>query len=644
MVFLISNSEVVVNLFSAIKNDKKFLALMMGVLIAIMFELSALFNLQTPQIVRIILCLGLISLFGREVLQKGFAALKELNFKSINLLMTLAATGALYLKEFEEAAVVIVLFALAERLEEFGFDQSKMTIKKLLDQIPAMALKKGDAEPVLVTTLKIGDIVLIKPGDALPVDGKVLEGSTSVDESSVTGEPLPRDKNIGDFVFAGTINLSGYLEVEVQKLPEHSTIAKIVELTLTATNQKSETELFIRQFSSKYTPFVLFCVFLLMTIPTLVFGQPFEKWFSEALSLLVISCPCALVISTPISIYAGMTNAAKNGLLIKGGKYLELIGKVQTVALDKTRTLTYGKPQVTDILTFSDFSKEEILACAAGLEMKSEHPLAASVVKQAQTQGLTLHDHENFHSILGKGASSSCITCNDGIHYLGRPSFIQERIPLSFAMKSQVDGLEKFGKTVILMADQKVIKGAIAFSDTIKPEAKESVDELKNLGINVVMLTGDQSKSAQLVGDAVGIKDVQASLLPQDKEKAIRILTDQKLSVAMVGDGINDAPALARASIGIAMGAAGSDIAIETASISILNDDIKSIPYLIRLGRKTLITIKFNTLIAVIVKLSFVGLALMGHGQLVLAIVADVVLTLFVILNSLRIMSFSKEI
>ncbi|HJU54706.1 MAG TPA: cation-translocating P-type ATPase, partial [Pyrinomonadaceae bacterium] len=498
----------------------------------------------------------------------------------------------------------------------------------------------GAARDVPVSEIEVGDLLVIKPSDMIALDAEVVSGSSSVDESTITGEPLPKDKQPGKPVFAGTLNLHGYMEARVTKRAADSTLAKIIETTFQATKTKAETQKFIEKFSSYYTPSIILVALLLVLVPTLAFGAPFEAWLGKALTLLVIACPCALVISTPISIYAAIGNASSRGALVKGGKYIEAIGRVKAVALDKTRTLTYGKPKVTDVIPFGEATREHLLACAAGIESYSEHPLAQSIVDAARSENVVLHEAENFEAVLGKGVKADCVVCYDRHHCVGKLPFITEEHDVQEEVVARVDALHREGKTSMVISNNDGVEGIIAVTDELKPESKEAVAELRRLGVEVVMLTGDNRAPAEAVAKEVGIHEVRAEMLPEDKAAAIRELTTKYGAVAMVGDGVNDAPALALASVGIAMGAAGSDTAIESASIALLNDRLELVPFLFRLGRKTISTIKANTALAVLTKLLFVGLAIAGLSSLALAIFADVGVTVLVILNSLRLLRF----
>jgi Cd2+/Zn2+-exporting ATPase len=627
---------------SGLWQDRKFLWLLGSVAVVAVFEFLSLTGRQLPRNVAAPFFALIILAVGWRTIWHGLKALGKLNFRSINLLMVIAMVGAFYLGEYEEAAVVIVLFSLGERLEAFGIQSSKSALQALVDRTPKTGLVKsenGELETKL-EDIKIGDVLIIKPSDMIPLDAEVSSGASSVDESTITGEPLPRDKHAGDAVFAGTLNMQGYLEARVLKTEKDSTLAKIIETTFAATKTKAETQKFIETFAGYYTPSIIVIATLLVTVPTLVFGQPFNSWFEQAITILVIACPCALVISTPISIYAAIGNASGKGALVKGGKYIEAIGQIRAVAMDKTRTLTYGKPKVTDVLPFGETSREHLLACSAGIEKYSEHPLAQAIVTAASEERIEIHHVENFQAVIGKGAKADCVVCYDSHHCIGKLPFISEEHHVQDEIVKMVEALQAQGKTSIVISSNGGVEGIIALTDELKPESRQAVSDLRALGIETVMLTGDNHAPAEAVAKEVGITEVRAELLPEHKADAIRELLAKYGSTAMVGDGVNDAPALALSSVGIAMGAAGSDTAIEAASIAILNDRLELIPYLVRLGRKTISTIKINTTLAVATKLVFIVLAILGISSLALAIFADVGVTVLVILNSLRLLNF----
>ncbi|MEQ1646398.1 MAG: heavy metal translocating P-type ATPase, partial [Pyrinomonadaceae bacterium] len=407
----------------------------------------------------------IILAIGRGTLLSGLTALGKLNFKSINLLMTIAIIGAFYLGEYEEAAVVVVLFTLGETLEKFGIATSKSALQALVDRAPKTAAIKaadGQITDTPLADIKLGDILVLKPSDMVAMDAEVVSGSSSVDESTITGEPLPRDKHAGDNVFAGTLNMQGYLEARVTKLAKDSTLSKIIETTFAATKTKAETQKFIETFAGYYTPSIIFIAVLLVAVPTLLFAQPFNVWFEQAITILVIACPCALVISTPISIYASIGNASARGALVKGGKYIEAIGQVKAIAMDKTRTLTYGKPKVTDVIPFGETTREHLLACAAGIETYSEHPLAQAIVDAARDEKIEIHGVENFQAVMGKGAQADCVICYDKHHCIGKLPFITEEHSVQQEVVKKVEELQQQGKTSIVVSSNGGVEGIIA--------------------------------------------------------------------------------------------------------------------------------------------------------------------------------------
>ncbi|WP_213106235.1 heavy metal translocating P-type ATPase [Candidatus Protochlamydia amoebophila] len=624
-------------------NEPKILWLIVGTLFIAVFEFLSLGGIHLPKEIALPFFLTFTLFFGRETLWHGLKALFNLNFKSINLLMFIAVVGAFYLGEYPEGTIVIILFTLAERLEDVGIAKSQSAIDSFLNKIPKTVFIKDQELPIDISQVKIGTVVLIKPGQMIPLDGIVKSGSSFVDESAITGEPLAKDKRTGDELFAGSLNKQGFIEMEVSKTASDSTIEKIRELTFHATKHKAKTQQFIEIFSQFYTPFVILLATFWTFFNWQVLHQPFNQGLADALALLVIACPCALVISTPISIFSAIGHASSKGALIKGGKYLEAMGQVNAMAIDKTRTLTKGQPIVTHVIPFGNHSKELLLSCAAGIEKLSEHPLAQSIVQAAQIENLTPHPVENFESFIGKGAKADCLICDDKHHCIGKLEFILEEQHLPQDFIDLIDTYQKEGKTVVVVSTHKKVEGIIVLEDEIRSDSAQFVADLKQLQVYPIMLTGDHLNVAHSIAQQVGIQVVKANLLPQDKSKAIEELLKEYRTVAMFGDGVNDAPALALSSVGISMSSLGSDTALEAASIVILNDNLSLIPYLIKLGRKTLSTIKINITFALLVKILFIVLALLSISNLALAIFADVGVTLLVILNSLKLMNFKPK-
>ena len=621
-------------------HDKKFVFLLIAVVLVIALEILSLTGIHIPMPYAPFIFAAFILGIGYKVLWKGLEALVRLNFSSINLLMTIAVIAAFYLGEYPEAAVVIVLYALSEELENIGIKTSKSALDELVAKSPKTAVLKDSGEAVAIEKVMKGAIIRIKPGDQIPLDGKIVSGSTTIDEAPITGEPIPKDKHEGDLVFAGTLNKNGYIEVETTAIAKDTTFSKIIRLTFEAQMHKSPTQKFIQQFSKYYTPSVILLAVALLVIPVYILNQDFNHWLLQAVTLLVISCPCALVISTPIAIFAAIGNASSKGALVKGGKYIEALAKLKAIALDKTRTITFGKPVVSDIIPLNGIDKEELLADAAGTEVFSEHPLAEAIIEAARKEGIEPHKVEKFKSVAGKGAMAECLVCEDETIFIGKLNFIREHQPVTEEAEHIVERLSHQGKTSVVVSLGNGVAGIIGLMDEIKPDSAAALKEIESMNIEPIMLTGDSQKAANYVAQQVGIKEVFGNLLPENKAEKIKELLAKYKVVAMVGDGINDAPALAQSTVGIAMGAAGSATAIETANIALMNDKLSLIPFLIRLSKATLLRIRINIFGAILVKVVFIALALFGYSHLALAIAADVGVTLVVILISLNLMKY----
>jgi Cd2+/Zn2+-exporting ATPase len=621
-------------------NDKKFLFLLFAIAIVIALEVLSIIGIHIPMPYAPFVFAAFILGIGYNVIWNGIKALFKLQFSNINLLMLIAVIGAFYLKEFPEAAVLVVLYVLGERLEDIGIETSKSALDELVSKAPKTAFVKSQNEFVPIDKIEVGTIIQVKAGEMIPLDGIIISGETAVDEAAITGEPIPQDKHKGNNLFAGTLNKNGFIEIETTKLSVDTTFSKIIRLTFEAQANKSETQKFIQQFSRYYTPSMILLAVLLFVIPVFVFNLDFNHWLQQAITLLVIACPCALVISTPVAIYAAIGNASAKGALVKGGKYLEAMANIKAIALDKTRTITFGNPIVSDIFPLNGTSREELLACTAGAEIFSEHPLAQAIVDASRKEGFEPHKAEGFKSIMGKGATAKCLVCEDETVYVGKLDFIKEHQHTDKEAEKIVEQLSSQGKTSVVVSFGNGVAGIIGLMDEIKPDSAAALQELEMLNIEPVMLTGDSEKAANYVAEQVGIKKIFGNLLPENKSEKIKELLQQYSKVAMVGDGINDAPALAQSTVGIAMGAAGSDTAIETANIALMNDKLSLIPFLIQLSRKTLQRIKLNTIGAIAVKLIFITLAFVGYSNLVFAIAADVGVTLIVILTSLNLMKF----
>lgn len=576
---------------------------------------------------------------GYRIARSGLAALIRGRTLGIDLLMTIAVVGAALIGEWAEGAAVVVLFSLGEALEGLTVDKARDAIRSLMDLSPPTAVVKDAAgeRAVPVAQLLPGDIVVVRPGERVAADGRVAHGSTTINQAPITGESLPVAKEVGDEVYAGTVNERGYIEVAVTKRAQDTTLAKIIDLVEKAQGSKAPSQRFVDQFAKYYTPAVIVGAVLVAALPPLL-GQPFLPWLYKALVLLVIACPCALVISTPVAIVAGIGRASRSGVLIKGGAYLEAMGGVQALAVDKTGTLTEGRPAVTDVLPLAGQSVAEVLTLAAAVESQSEHPLAGAVLRAAQEQGLRPAQPRDFEALTGRGAQARVA---GELVVVGNLSLFPTA---DEAVQARVAALQAEGKTVLLVGRAAVPEGLIAVADQLRPGVARVVARLRDAGVRaIVMLTGDNERTAQAVARRVGITAVRANLLPEHKTTAIRELLAEHGPVAMVGDGVNDAPALATASVGIAMGAAGSDTALETADVALMADDLGKLPYLIRLSRSALGIIRANIAFSLVVKAVFLALTLAGLANLWLAIFADTGAALLVISNSMRLLRFRDD-
>lgn len=549
--------------------------------------------------------------------------------------MIIAIGGAAYLGELPEAMIIIVLFALGEMLEDYWIMKSKQALENLTNTMPKVGFVKNIWE-VAIDKITIGSIIIVKSWEQIPVDGHIVFGDALIDEATITWEPLPKSKTLKEVVFSWTMNLNWYIEIETTKKWKDSTLAKIIDITYNSSQKKANYERFIQTFARYYTPSVMFLALLLIVIPVIFLWWDFNHWFWQAITLLIIACPCALVLSTPVAVFSAIGNATSHGIVIKGAKYLEEIGKIKAIAMDKTRTLTKGEPQISDIISLNGTDENIFLACIAGMEQYSEHPIARCVVQEAQKRWIKLHEHKDFVSVWGKGIKSECLVCKDTHRCLGSIKFVAEEHTIPEDIKKKIYTLEDEGKTVIFVSSHKEVIWIIGITDAIRQESKVTVDELQKMDIEVVMLTGDHQKAGEIIAKEVGITEIKGSLLPDQKAEEIEKLVKKYGSVAMLWDGINDAPALAMSSVGIAMGAVWADMAIENADIALMNDKIWLIPYLIRLSRNCHNIITFNTVLAIGVKWCVLWLAIFGISNLSLAIVSDVGVTIFVVINSLR--------
>ncbi len=581
---------------------------------------------------------------GYKLFIKGFRNLTRFRF-DMNTLMTIAILGAAAIGEWGEGAVVVLLFAISEALESYSMDKARQSIRSLMNIAPkeATVRRSGIDMTIPVDELEIGDVMVIKPGQRLAMDGTVVAGYSTVNQAAITGESIPVSKCAGDDVFAGTLNEEGVLEVEVTKRSEDTTIAKIIHLVEEAQAERAPSQAFVDRFAKYYTPAIMLLALGTILVPPLFFNGDWNRWIYEGLALLVVGCPCALVMSTPVAIVTAIGNAARNGVLMKGGIHLEEMGALNVIAFDKTGTLTKGRPEVTDIVAFSGRSDQEILGIAAAIEQWSNHPLAAAVVRKAKERGGHAPRVSGFSSITGKGVKA---VVEGAAYYIGSPKLFADVLPggMEQDVTARILALQQQGKTAMLLGNESGVLGIIAVADQARENSVMALRKLREAGIKrAVMLTGDNRAAAEAIGARLGIDEVRAELLPQEKLAAIKRLQAEHGKVAMVGDGINDAPALAAAAVGIAMGGAGTDTALETADIALMGDDLAALPYTIRLSRRTLGIIKENITFSLAVKLLAVLLIIPQWLTLWIAVFADMGATLIVIANSLRLARTKKK-
>lgn len=576
--------------------------------------------------------------FARKALALGLSGTPF----SIETLMSVAALGALVIGEAEEAAAVVFLFSIGELLESVAAGHARAGIRALASLVPKTAVlldALGGQREVAAASLRVNDHVLVRPGDRVSADGVIIQGSSSLDESPVTGESAPCAKTTGDHVFAGSINVDGVLEVRVEKTAADNTIARIIQLVEQAQASKAPTARFIERFSRYYTPAVMALAALVVILPPLVMGGDWSTWLYRGLALLLIACPCALVLSTPAAIASGLAAGTRRGLLIKGGSALETIGRVKTVAFDKTGTLTEGKPRVTDVAAFTQQSGEEILALFASVESGSNHPLAKAIVAHAEAADTLIPTASNASATAGKAVHA---TVAGRALAIGSPVYAAQAAILSTEQQAQIETLQNDGKTVSVLFDEQSREalGLVALRDESRDDAQQGVAQLKAMGVRSVMLTGDNRRTAQAIAGHLGM-EWQAELLPEDK---LRLINEMKLNtkVAMVGDGINDAPALATADVGIAMGG-GTDVAIETADAALLKNSVTDVAHLVALSRATMANIHQNVIFALGLKGVFLITTVLGITGLWFAVLADTGATALVTLNALRLLRFKDK-
>jgi len=609
------------------------------------------------------LALVALGLVGPKIAQNAWRTFRTNRELNIDALMTIAAIGAVIIGTYVEAGLVMVLYAIGEALEEYTADRARHAIRSLLELTPPTATRLGPAgeEIVPVAELRVGDRILIKPGERVPVDGTIVAGYSLVNQASITGESRLIERGSGDPLFAGTINGDGSLELIVDRPAAESMVARMIHLVQEAQERRAPVQRVVDRFARIYTPAVVMLAVLVASIPPLLFGQPFLNpdpetfgWLYRGLALLVVACPCALVISTPVSIVSALSTAARNGVLIKGGAYIETLARVRTIAIDKTGTLTTGKPAVVGLRVLGCLANDvvpvghcqtcdELLMLAGAVERRSEHPLAHAIVQAATLRGLDLPMAENVRALTGQGVVG---VVNGNKVLIGSHRVFDQTLTHDeqHCLAAQRDS--QSGYTPLMVGVDGEYRGTITVADTIREESRNAVAALRALGLRVVMLTGDDPATARRIADDIGVDEVRAGLLPEAKAAAVSALRQPDGAVAMVGDGINDAPALATADVGIAIGkqAGGTTQAMETADITLLSGDLRQLPFAIELSRQTMRTIAVNVTFSIGIKLLFIGLVLAGLGTMWMAVLADVGASLLVTLNGMRLLGFRSRL
>ncbi|WP_044736099.1 heavy metal translocating P-type ATPase [Geobacillus kaustophilus] len=587
----------------------------------------------------VVMYLAAIVIGGYSLFWTGLRNLVRWQF-DMKTLMTIAILGAAAIGEWQEGAVVVILFAVSEALERYSMENARRSIASLMEMAPAEAIVRRGAEEMTVPVedVRVGEVMIVKPGGKIALDGIVISGASTVNEAAITGESLPVGKTVDDPVFAGTLNGEGFLEVEVTKRADETTLAKMIDLVEEVQAERAPSQAFVDRFARYYTPFIIVAALLVAIAPPLMIGGDWLDWLYRGLAVLVIGCPCALVISTPVAIVTAIGNAARRGVLIKGGIHLEQIGRLRAVAFDKTGTLTKGEPAVTDIVVYEG-SREQLLTIAAAIENRSQHPLASAIVRKAEEERAPFLDVsvDGFQSLTGQGVKA---VIGGDTYYIGSPALFTSLVgKLPNEAEQQITAFRKEGKTVMAVGTADRLLGLVAAADQLRPSAPHTIAALRRLGVaEVAMVTGDHEQTAQAIGRQAGVSDIRAGLLPEEKLAAIRELKQRCGVTAMVGDGVNDAPALAAADVGVAMGGAGTDTALETADVVLMADDLRQLPYTIRLGRRTLAVIRQNIAFALGLKALALAAAIPGWLTLWLAVFADMGATLLVTLNSMRLL------
>ncbi len=578
---------------------------------------------------------------GYPIAIKGWTELRSAK-PGMNLLMGVAVIGAVVLGEWTEAAMVVFLFALAQYLESWSMGRARKSIGNLMEERPVTArIVNGEETHIIaVEMVNLGDIIAVKAGERIPTDGIVVSGESHIDQSMITGESMPVRVVVDSLVHAGTLNKNGYLKFKVTKTFPDSTYSKITQLVTDAQTQKAPRQQFVEKFAGYYTPIIMTIAAMIAVLPPVLFHLSWHEWIYRALVLLVIACPCAFVISTPVSIISGLTNAIRKGIMIKGGLFLENFSKIDTIAFDKTGTLTKGMPEVQKVISLKNHDKKDILSIAASLEIHSNHPLASAIVTYAEKHGITTKRTEDVNTITGSGIMGK--SGGDEI-LIGSHRMFEENGICNDDIHELITSIEDENHTTVLVGKNNQIIGIIAIGDELRAESASVIQEMKELGVKkILMLTGDNHQTAETIAKFADIDEVHSELLPEDKLRIIKEIRENNGTVAMLGDGINDAPALAAADIGIAMGVRGSDTALETADIALMDDDLQKIPFLRLLSNKTLRIVKQNIFIALFLKFVFLGLALPGYATLWMAVFADMGASLIVIFNGLRILKIKR--
>ncbi|MCC7553247.1 MAG: cation-translocating P-type ATPase [Methanobacteriaceae archaeon] len=584
-------------------------------------------------LIRELLFLIIVVFVGKDIIKDGIKSLFKGKIK-ISLLMTISAFATFLLGDGSEGAILILLYYLAEYLEEYALDKSKRSIINLIKLTPDKGIVKQDGENIEINVddINIGDIVIVHPGDKIPIDGKIIKGNTSINQSSITGESIPVNKKINDEVYGSTINEEGYIEIEVTKSSKNSVFSKIIDLVKESEDKKAKIDLFIDKFASIYTPLVVIIAILIAVLPTILFNASLTEWAYRALVLLVISCPCALAISTPVSMVSSITAGTKNGIIIKGGKYIEELSKIKAVLFDKTGTLTEGKLEIENIVPLNGYTSEDLIKIACSIESKSKHPIAKTFNEYSKKENINLLNVENFKSLTGKGL----VGYIDSVKYcVGKESLFNDNLNEKI---DKLKDLKSFDtKTKVIIADEKEIIGFISLQDKLKDNSKSLINKLKSYKIKTMMLTGDNNRIAKEVAIKTNLDDFYSNLMPEDKLTIVQEIVDEYKDVAMIGDGVNDSPSLAKANVGIAMGLEGSDVAVETADIVLLDDKLSKLGFLIDLSKKTMNIIKQNVILCLFIKGGLAILGVLGFINLWVAIlVGDMGLTLFVVANAMR--------